>query len=161
MLLCCPQACRPQASWTWRLIMLLLNSPPTHQKNVRELTTPSLNNYYKISHRFLQVGTQSFEGGSLLWFPLLGKVIKLSFSTSLITLSQRFNSTLAYREAELSASGTGQIEHHRPGSPGRIHTRTKMECCSNSEQTTFLFSDESRIVLPLFTQFPLFYPGPP
>ncbi|CAI9179392.1 unnamed protein product [Rangifer tarandus platyrhynchus] len=123
-------------------MMLLLNSPPTHQKNVSELT-PSLSNYYKISHRFLQAGTQSFESVSLLWPPLPSKVIKLSFSTSLKTLSQRFNLTLACREAEFSASGTGQIEHHRPGSPGRTHTRTKKECCSNSEQTTLLFSDES------------------
>ena len=69
--------------WCW----LLLTSPPTHQKNVHELITPSLNIYYKTSHNLLQVGTHSFEGISLLWPPLPGKVIKLSFSTSPKTLS--------------------------------------------------------------------------
>ena len=46
---CCPQALRPQTQlepegwWCW----LPLTSPPTNQKNVRELITPSLNHYYK------------------------------------------------------------------------------------------------------------------
>ena len=45
-----------------------------------------------------------FRGSSPLFPPLLGKVIKLSFSTSPKTLSPRFSSAPVYRKAELSAS---------------------------------------------------------
>ena len=41
---------------------LLLASPPTQQKNVHELITPSLNNYYKTCHCLPQVGTLGFVG---------------------------------------------------------------------------------------------------
>ena len=85
--------------WCW----LPLTSPPTNQKNVHELTMPSLNHYYKTPHYTLQVGTHSFEGISPLWPPLPGKAIKLFFSTSPKTLSLRNNSVSGYR---------GQIQHH-------------------------------------------------
>ena len=39
---------------------LLLTSPPTHQKGVQGLITPSLNNFYKTCHYLPQVGT--FKG---------------------------------------------------------------------------------------------------
>ena len=79
-----PRPVGTEGWWCW----FLFTSPPTHQKTVYELITPSLNIYYKTSHNLLQVGTHSFEGISLLWPPLPGKVIKLSFSTSPKTLSQ-------------------------------------------------------------------------
>ena len=42
VMVCCPQACRPQTSWTWGLwCWLLLTSPPTLQKNIHKLITPS------------------------------------------------------------------------------------------------------------------------
>ena len=44
--------------WCW----FLLTSPPSHQKNVHKLIMLSSNNYYKISHHLLQVGTHSFKG---------------------------------------------------------------------------------------------------
>ena len=44
------------------------------------------------------------RGMNLLYSPLPGKAIKLSFSTSSKTLSPRFDSASAYREAEFSAS---------------------------------------------------------
>ena len=43
-------------------MVLSLTSPPMSQKNVRELTTPSLNHYYETPHHTLQVGTHSFVG---------------------------------------------------------------------------------------------------
>ena len=50
---------------------------------------------YKTPHNFHPLGWDtSFEGISLLWPPLLGKAIKLFFSTSPKTLSARFNSVL-------------------------------------------------------------------
>ena len=60
-----------------------MTSPPTNQKNVHELITPSsLNYYYKTPCYPLQVGTHSLEGISPLWPPLTGKAIKLFFSVS-------------------------------------------------------------------------------
>ena len=59
--------------------MLTLASPPTHQKIVQELITPSLDN--KTSHCLPQVGTEDFEGMSPLCPLLPGKAMKLSFST--------------------------------------------------------------------------------
>ena len=44
---CCPQACRPQISWTWR--WFLFTSPLTPQKTVHKVSTPFLNNYDKTS----------------------------------------------------------------------------------------------------------------
>ena len=41
-----------------RLMMLLLTSPTTDQKNIHELINPSLNHYSKTSHYLIQVGTQ-------------------------------------------------------------------------------------------------------
>jgi len=58
---------------------------------------PSLN--HKISHYSLKDGIDSFESISLLYPPLPGKVIKLSFSTSAKALS--LNLALVYTEAEL------------------------------------------------------------
>jgi len=51
--------------WCWLPII----SPPTDQKNVHELITPSsLNNYYKIPQYPLQVRMHSFEGmASFAW----------------------------------------------------------------------------------------------
>ena len=44
---------------------LLLTSPPTNQKNVHELITPSLNHFYKTPHYPPQVGTHMvFQGRS-------------------------------------------------------------------------------------------------
>ena len=45
-----------------------------------------------------------FGGMNLLYSPLPGKAIKLSFSTSSKTLSPRFDPALVYREAEFLAS---------------------------------------------------------
>ena len=42
--------------------------------------------YYKTCHYLSQVGIHDFEGMSLLFSPLPGKAIKLSFSTSPKTL---------------------------------------------------------------------------
>ena len=89
----------PEGWWC----QLPLTSPPTNQKKVHELTTPSsLNHYYKAPRYPLQVGTLSFESVTALWPPLPGKAIKLFFSTSPKTLSLRFNSVSVYR---------GQILH--------------------------------------------------
>ena len=60
-----PRPVGTEGWWCW----FLFTSPPTHQKTVYELITPSLNIYYKTSHNLLQVGTHSFEGISLLWPP--------------------------------------------------------------------------------------------
>ena len=87
-------------------MLFLLSSPLTHQENVQELVTSSLNNYYKTSHYLLQGGTHGFESKSPLWPPLPGKERKLFFSTSPRTLSRRFSLALVDREAELSASST-------------------------------------------------------
>ena len=68
----------------WRC-WLLLSFPPTHQKNVHELTRPSLNNYYKTSYHFPH-GNTWFWGH---WFSVacfVCKVIKIFFSTSPKTL---------------------------------------------------------------------------
>ena len=46
---CCPPASRPKMGWNQRLLMLI-NSPPTSQKNVHTLITPSSNHYYKTPH---------------------------------------------------------------------------------------------------------------
>ena len=51
------------------MISLPLTSPPTNQKNVHELTTPSLNHSYKTPHYSLQGGSHSLEGMSPLWPP--------------------------------------------------------------------------------------------
>lgn len=83
---------------------LLLISLPTHQKNIHELVTPYVNNYYKTCHCLSQDGTLGFEGISLLCSPLRSKAIKLLFSSSPKTMSPRFDSALVYRVAELSAS---------------------------------------------------------
>ena len=96
-MVCFPQAYRTKTSW------LLLSSPPTHQKNVHELTRPSLHNYYKTSYHFPH-GNTWFWGH---WFSVACfacKVIKIFFSTSSKTLSLRVNLIPAYREVELSAS---------------------------------------------------------
>ena len=75
----------------------LVTSPPTNQKNVHQLITPSWNHYCKTPHYPLKVRTHSFEGISLLCPPLPGKAVKLFFSTSPKTLSLRFNAVLGYR----------------------------------------------------------------
>ena len=80
MVVFCPQACRFQSSWIWKLLILTPTYfTPIHQKNVHKVIMPFLNNYYKTSHYFLQVGTHGFEDISLLWPLLPGKVIKLFF----------------------------------------------------------------------------------
>ena len=87
----CPRAQRPQTIWKQDgECGLLLTSTSTHQKKVLELIKPPLNHYYKTSPG--GVGTDSLEGLSSLWPPLPGKAMKLFFSTSPKTLSQRFNS---------------------------------------------------------------------
>ena len=92
-----------------RRLMILLISPPTHQKNtlknVHKLITLSWNLNYKTYHP-LQAGTHSSEGMSPLWPPLPGKAVKLFFSTSPKLLSLRFNSVSGYR---------GQLQLHRQG----------------------------------------------
>ena len=102
-MVCCLQACRPLDVKVDDADSYL-TSPPTKQKNVHQLITPSFNNYYKMSHYLLRVGTRGFDSISPLWPPLPGKVKKLAFSTSPKTLSPRFNSAPLYREGELSAS---------------------------------------------------------
>ena len=83
---------------TWKLKTLIpLSIPPTNQKCIHKLIMPSLN--HKISHYSLKEGIHSFESINLLYPPLPGKVIKLSFSTSAKALS--LNLALVYRDAEL------------------------------------------------------------
>jgi len=56
-----------------------LTSPPTHQKNIHQLITLFLNNYYKVS----KWGHHSLEGISLLWAPFAwqsNKVILFYFT---------------------------------------------------------------------------------
>ena len=80
-----PDQLEPEGWWCW----LLHTSPPTHQKNVFKLITPSLN--HKTSYYPLQVGTHSFfEAGSHCVSLCL---VKLSFSTSLKTVSKVWCST--------------------------------------------------------------------
>ena len=85
-----PREAGPKDWWYW----LLLTSTPAHQKNVHELITPSLKNTIKLLYYLLHIGTHGFEDISLLWLPLSGKVIKLSFPTSPKTLFPRFNLVL-------------------------------------------------------------------
>ena len=60
---CCPQACRPQTSWTWRLMMQTPTYLTTnHSEECLMLITPSLNNYCKTFNYLLQVGTHCLEG---------------------------------------------------------------------------------------------------
>ena len=97
MTVCCSQACRTSDQLELKVDDADSCLPYLiHQKTVHVWI-----NYYK-TYYLLQVGT--FEGISLLWPPLPGKAIKLSFSTSPKSLSPRFNLALVYREAELSAS---------------------------------------------------------
>ena len=84
---------KPEGWWCW----LPLASPPVNQKNAHELIMPSLNHCYKNPCFPLQVGTDRFEGIILLCPPLPAKAVKLFFSTSLKTLSLRFNSVSRYR----------------------------------------------------------------
>ena len=53
-----PRPAGPEGWWCG----LLIAAPPSHQKNVHELITPSLNNYYKTCHCLPQVGTLGFVG---------------------------------------------------------------------------------------------------
>ena len=55
---CCPQAHRPQTSRNQEVDHADFKLPPHHQKNIRELITPSsLNHSYKTSHYPFQVLT--------------------------------------------------------------------------------------------------------
>ena len=99
-----------------------MTSPPTNQKNVYKLITPSLNHYYKTPHYPLQVGPHSLEGISSLWPPLPGKAIKLFFPTSPQTLSPRFNSVSGCR---------GRIQ---------LHTFTHKETYMPDPYETFLLN---------------------
>ena len=55
---CCPQARRPQTSRNQEVDHADFKLPPHHQKNIRELITPSsLNHSYKTSHYPFQVLT--------------------------------------------------------------------------------------------------------
>ena len=99
-MVCCPQAQRPQTSWTWSLMMLTptyLTTDPSEECPWADHTLfeQLLQNFY------LPSWDSWFEGISPLWPPLPGKVIKLSFSILPKTLALRFNSV--YREAECSA----------------------------------------------------------
>ena len=76
---------------------------PAHQKNVHELITLSLNNYYKTCHYLPQVATHSFENISPQWPPLPRKATKLLLLLH-PKLSLRFDLAPAYTEYELSAS---------------------------------------------------------
>ena len=83
---------KPEGWWHW----LLLNSPPTHQKNVQELITPS----FTIKRHYLPQVGEWFWGHELAVPPLPDKAIKLSFSISPKMLSLRFDLAPVYREAE-------------------------------------------------------------
>ena len=63
-----PQAWRPQADGNQKAddADSHFTSPPTNQKNIYDLITPSLTHYYKTSHYSLQQGTHSFGGTNLL-----------------------------------------------------------------------------------------------
>ena len=77
----CLQLHRLQTGWNQKVDHAdsHLTSPPTNQKNVHDVITPSLNHYYKISHHPLPAGSYSFEIISALWPLLPDKAIKLSF----------------------------------------------------------------------------------
>ena len=108
---CCPQACRPQRSWTWGWwCWLPLTLPPAHQKNVHELIMTSLNHRYKSSPYLPQVGTLVW-GLSSLCPPVSGKARNLSISTSPRTLAPRFSLTSVNRENDLLASLLKQHPH--------------------------------------------------
>ena len=52
LMICCPQVRRPRSGWNPKDddADSHLTSPPTSQKNVQELITPSLNHYYQTFH---------------------------------------------------------------------------------------------------------------
>ena len=89
-----PHQLEPEGWWCW----LLVTSPPTNQKNVPALSTPSLNHHYAASHYPLQAGIHSSVGSSPLCPPLSGQTVKLLFSTSSRTLSLRFNLVSGYKD---------------------------------------------------------------
>ena len=98
LMVCCPQACRPQTSWNQKVDDADSHLP--HHQPIRRMSTswsPSLNHYYTTPHYILQVGTHSFEDISPLWPPLPGKAIKLFFSASPKSLSLRYNSVSGYK----------------------------------------------------------------
>ena len=66
-----------------------------------------------------------FRGRNLVYLPLPGKAIKLSFSSSPQTLSPTFDSAPVYREAELSAS----VETLWPGNLLRSLAVHAKPCC--------------------------------
>ena len=84
-------------------------SPPTLQKEVHELITPSLDNYY-LCHYLSQGGIHGPEGTGLL-FPSFArqsnKAILFYFTQ---TLSIRFNLAPVYRGAELLPPITGVMK---------------------------------------------------
>ena len=89
-----PHQLEPEGWWCW----LPVTSPPTNQKNVPALSTPSLNHHYAASHYPLQAGIHSSVGSSPLCPPLSGQTVKLLFSTSSKTLSLRFNLASGYKD---------------------------------------------------------------
>ena len=82
----------------WSMMPTSTYLTTSHVEECPRADPPSLNHYYKTPHYPLQVGTHSLEGISPLWPPLPGKAIKLFYSTSLKTLSPRFNSVLGSRD---------------------------------------------------------------
>ena len=88
-----PRGCK-ESDITERLHSL--TSPPTHQKNVQELITPS----FTIKRHYLPQVGEWFWGHELAVPPLPDKAIKLSFSISPKMLSLRFDLAPVYREAE-------------------------------------------------------------
>ena len=69
--------------------------------NIRKMfTSRSHPLYYKIS-QYVSEGEHGFESISLLYPPLPGKAIKLSFSTSAPSLSLKFDPAPVSREVEL------------------------------------------------------------
>ena len=103
----CLQACRPQASGTWRLTTWspLFISPQTIRRVSTSWSCPLWTVNIKLLTIFPKWGHMVLSAWVHYGPPCLpGKVIKLPFSTSPETLSLTFDLTLEHREVELSAS---------------------------------------------------------
>ena len=108
-----------------RRCRLPITSPPTNQKKVYGLITPSsLNHCYKAPPSSLQVRTHSLEGRRPLWPPLPGKAIKLFlFSFTQNSVSAFLFGTGAQRPSFSSTPHLSLLRPEAPGQPAFLCTR--------------------------------------